>query len=113
MASLVLELQTTYTIQASGAEMNTIPTRLALEVIRDGQGQWDTRTIDLELGRRGAHIESGIMEDLRALERRSLIEESSQGSGGTGPRWRLTASGERWLESYERGSTPPSTAMPD
>jgi hypothetical protein len=53
--------------------VNDIPTRLVLEVVRDGGGRWDTRTIDLELGRRGA-----------------------------GPRWRLTELGAAWLQSSSR-----------
>ena len=79
--------------------MNVIPTRLALEVVRDGAGQWDTRTIDLELGRRGAYIESGIMADLRKLADRQLIQEDDSQPRGTGPRWRLTDLGAAWLES--------------
>jgi hypothetical protein len=79
--------------------MNAIPTRLALEVIRDGVGHWDTRRIDLELGKRGARIEAGILADLRKLADRQLIEEDNSEPHGTGPRWRLTAIGEAWLES--------------
>jgi len=47
--------------------VNNLPTRLVLEVIRDGSGRWDTRTIDLELGRRGARIDCAITADLRQL----------------------------------------------
>ena len=47
--------------------VNAIPTRSVLEVVRDGGGRWDTRSIDLELGRRGARIETGILVDLRRL----------------------------------------------
>lgn len=79
--------------------MNVIPTRLALEVVRDGDGRWDTRTIDLELGRRGAHIESGILADLRRLAERDMIREDNAASHGTGPLWRLTDRGAAWLES--------------
>lgn len=78
--------------------MNIIPTRLALEVIRDGAGQWDTRRIDLELGKRGARIEAGILADLRKLADRQLIEEDNSEPRGTGPRWRLTDVGAAWLE---------------
>ncbi|MBD0841181.1 hypothetical protein [Streptomyces sp. TRM68416] len=80
-------------------EMNIIPTRLALQVIRDGDGLWDTRTIDLELGRRGACIEGSVLPDLRQLAERLLIQEDSSEPHGTGPRWRLTALGAAWLES--------------
>ena len=79
--------------------MNMIPTQLALEVIRDGVGQWDTRRIDLELGKRGARIEAGILADLRRLADRQLIEEDNSEPRGTGPRWRLTDVGSAWLES--------------
>ena len=79
--------------------MNVIPTRLALEVVRDGGGHWDTRTIDLELGRRGALIETGIVPDLRALADRNLIQDDDFEPRGTGPRWRLTDLGAAWLES--------------
>ncbi|WP_446209824.1 hypothetical protein [Micromonospora sp. IBSANI012] len=58
-------------------QMNVIPTRLALEVVRDGGGRWDTRTVDLELGRCGAHIESGVIADLRRLAERNLIQEDN------------------------------------
>ena len=78
--------------------LNTIPTRLALEVVRDGGGRWDTRTIDLELGRRGAHIESGVIAYLRSLADRKLIQEDNDEPRGTGPRWRLTDLGAAWLE---------------
>lgn len=81
------------------ATVNIIPTRLALEVIRDGDGRWDTRTIDLELGRRGAHIEGGILSDLRKLADQGLIQEDSDEPRGTGPRWHLTTLGSSWLES--------------
>lgn len=80
--------------------MNVIPTRMALEVIREGGGRWDTRTIDLELGRRGAYIERGILADLRQLAAQQLIEEDTIDSTGTGPRWRLTRGGAIWLESH-------------
>jgi hypothetical protein len=79
--------------------MNLIPTRLVLEIIRDGGGRWDTRMVDLELGRRGAHIESGITADLRQLADRHLIQEDNSEPRGTGPRWRLTDLGAAWLES--------------
>ena len=79
--------------------MNLIPIRLVLEIVRDGGGRWDARTIDLELGRRGAHIESGIMADLRKLADRHLIQEDNSEPRGTGPRWRLTDLGAAWLEA--------------
>ena len=79
--------------------MNRIPVRMALEVVRDGGGRWDTRTIDMELGRRGAHIDGGILADLRQLVDHHLIEEDNE-TGGTGPRWRLTDLGAKWLESH-------------
>lgn len=78
-------------------QVNDIPIRLALEVIRDGDGCWDTRQIDLELGRRGAHIESGIIAYLRTLADRNLIQENASEPRGTGPRWRLTEAGAAWL----------------
>ena len=78
--------------------MNIIPIRLVLEVIRDGGGQWDTRTIDLELGRRGARIETGIMDDLRRLVDQNLIQADDSEPKGTGPRWRLTDLGLGWLQ---------------
>jgi hypothetical protein len=81
--------------------MNIIPTRLVLEVVRDGGGRWDTRTIDLELGRRGAHVESGITADLRKAADQDLIQEDHSEPRGTGPRWRLTALGAAWLESSD------------
>jgi len=80
--------------------MNVIPTRMALEVIRDGGGRWDTRTIDLELGRRGAQIDSGILADLRELAAQNLVKEDNSEPRGTGPRWRLTEVGVAWLESH-------------
>lgn len=80
-------------------QVNIIPTRLALEVVRDGGGRWDTRTIDLELGRRGARIETGIIADLRQLADRNLIQEDNAEPRGTGPRWRLTELGAAWLDS--------------
>lgn len=79
--------------------MNSIPTRLLLEVVRDGDGRWDTRTIDLELGRRGAHIEGGILADLRQIADQHLIQEDNSEPRGTGPRWKLTGLGASWLES--------------
>ncbi len=79
--------------------MNVIPTRLVWEVVCDGAGQWDTRAIDLELGRRGAQIESGILVDLRKVADRDLIEEDNASPQGTGPRWRLTDRGAAWLDS--------------
>ena len=77
--------------------MNNIPTRLALEVVRDGGGRWDTRAIDLALGRRGAHIERGIIADLRRLADQGLIQEDDSEPKGTGPRWSLTDLGAAWL----------------
>jgi DNA-binding HxlR family transcriptional regulator len=71
---------------------------MVLEVIRDGGGRWDTRTIDLELGRRGAYIEQGILADLRELADKNLIEENNDVHVGTGPRWRLTEFGAAQLE---------------
>lgn len=79
--------------------VNVIQTQLALEVVRDSGGQWDTRRIDLELGKRGARIDTGIMADLRRLADRQLIEEDNSEPRGTGPRWRLTVVGAAWLES--------------
>jgi hypothetical protein len=79
--------------------MNIILTRMLLEVIRDGGGLWDTRSIDLELGRRGAHIESGILADLRRLADQHLIQEDNSEPRGTGPRWLLTSLGASWLEA--------------
>lgn len=80
--------------------MNVIPVRLALEVVRDGDGRWDTRTIDLELGRRGAHIERGILDDLRQLAEQNLITEETGDPTATGPRWHLTAQGAAWLRFH-------------
>lgn len=74
-----------------------IPIRIALEVIRESQGAWDTRAIDMMLGFRGVNLEHGILADLRELESQGLIEEVAGASGGTGPRWQLTASGVEWL----------------
>lgn len=71
---------------------------MILEVIRDGGGRWDTRSIDLELGRRGAQIESGILSDLRRLADQYLIREDGAAPQRTGPRWHLTARGAKWLE---------------
>ncbi|MFK0288803.1 hypothetical protein ACIQVL_51305 [Streptomyces sp. NPDC090499] len=78
--------------------MNTIPTRSILEVVRDGAGRWDTRSIDLELGKRGAHIETGILADLRHLADQQLIREDDTEPRGTGPRWHLTELGAAWLD---------------
>ncbi|TDC41444.1 hypothetical protein [Micromonospora sp. KC213] len=80
--------------------MNNIPTRLALEVVRDGGGRWDTRTIDLELGRRGAQIETGIIADLRRLADQNLIQADDSEPKGTGPRWSLTDMGAAWLAGH-------------
>lgn len=74
-----------------------IPTRITLEVIRDGHGEWDTRQIDMMLGFRGATVEHGILNDLRELKSLGLVEEVVGAAGGTGPRWRLTRAGSRWL----------------
>jgi hypothetical protein len=82
--------------------VNNIPTRLVLEVVRDGGGRWDTRTIDLELGRRGAHIGTGIHADLQHVAQSGLIEEDHSEPRGTGPRWRLTELGAAWLQSSSR-----------
>ena len=79
--------------------MNDIPTRVVLEVVRDGGGRWDTRTIDLELGRRGARIETGILADLRHVAQAGLIEQDHSQPRGTGPRWRLTELAAAWLQS--------------
>ena len=78
--------------------VNIIPTRSVLEVVRDGAGRWDTRLIDLELGRRGARIETGILADLRQLAAQDLIQEDDTEPRGTGPRWRLTDLGAAWLD---------------
>ncbi|MFD7288495.1 hypothetical protein [Streptomyces sp. NPDC059863] len=78
--------------------MNIIPTRSILEVVRDGAGRWDTRSIDLELGRRGARIETGILVDLRRLADQHLIQEDDTEPRGTGPRWHLTDLGAAWLD---------------
>ncbi|MYV37364.1 hypothetical protein GT030_00365 [Streptomyces sp. SID1328] len=67
-------------------------------MVRDGAGRWDTRSIDLELGRRGAHIETGILIDLRHLADQHLIQEDDTEPRGTGPRWRLTDLGAAWLD---------------
>ncbi|WP_140394454.1 hypothetical protein [Streptomyces recifensis] len=85
--------------------MNNIPTRAYLEVVRDGAGRWDTRSIDLELGRRGAHIDTGILVDLRHLADQHLIQEDDTEPRGTGPRWRLTDLGAAWLD---RAASPES-----
>ena len=78
--------------------VNAIPTRSVLEVVRDGGGRWDTRSIDLELGRRGARIETGILVDLRQLADQGLVQEDDNEPRGTGPRWRLTELGATWLD---------------
>lgn len=75
--------------------MNAIPARLVLEVVRDGAGHWDTRTIDLELERLDAYIESAVLPGLRKLASPNLIEEDK----GTSSRWRLTDRGASWLDS--------------
>jgi hypothetical protein len=85
--------------------VNDLPIRLVLEVIRDGDGRWDTRAVDLELGRRGALIETGILGDLRQLAAGGLIQEDNSEPHGTGPRWRLTASGIAWLEAASAPTT--------
>lgn len=74
-----------------------IPTRIALEVIGQGQGMLDTRAIDMKLGFEGVIVEHGILADLRELESRGLIEEVVGPSRGTGPRWGLTVAGIEWL----------------
>jgi len=78
-----------------------IPIRIMLEVIGQGQGAMDTRAIDMTLGFRGVIVERGILADLRELESQGLIEEVDGPSGGTGPRWGLTAAGVEWLASAD------------
>lgn len=80
--------------------MNQISTLLALEVVRDGGGLWDTRMIDLELGRRGARIETGITADLRRLADQGLIQADDSEPKGTGSRWSLTELGAAWIAGH-------------
>ncbi|MEI2809246.1 MAG: hypothetical protein V9F00_03245 [Nocardioides sp.] len=74
-----------------------IPIRTVLEVIRDGHEEWDTRQIDMMLGFRGATVEHGILAYLREIESSGLIEEVVGTPCATGPRWRVTEAGDRWL----------------
>jgi hypothetical protein len=75
--------------------------RIMLEVIGQGQGALDTRAIDLKLGFKGVNVEHGILTDLRELESQGLIEKVAGPSGGTGPRWGLTAAGVEWLAAAD------------
>jgi DNA-binding HxlR family transcriptional regulator len=77
--------------------MIDLPIREILEVIRDGDGAWDTRAIDLNLGFRGVTVERGILSDLRELARMGLVEAVEGSARSAGPRWRLTEEGGRWL----------------
>lgn len=81
-----------------------IPIHITLEVVRDGCGELDTRQIDMMLGFRGLSIDHGILSDLRQLESVGLIEEVVGAIGGTGPRWRLTEAGARWLTDARENS---------
>lgn len=76
---------------------NEVSTRVVLEVVRDSAGLWDTRTIDLELSRRGAVIRRGILGDLRRFRDRGLVREDTGMPRRTGPRWHLTESGKDLL----------------
>lgn len=78
-----------------------IPIRTTLEVIRDGRGEWDTRTVDMMLGFRGVQVEHGIATDLRELESLGLIEEVVCAIPGTGRRWKLTTAGVSWLAKVD------------
>ena len=78
-----------------------LPIRKVLEVVRDGEGAWDTRTIDLNLGFRGVVIERGILADLRELERLGLLHASEGTARSTGPRWRITDAGADWLREHD------------
>lgn len=77
----------------------TVPLRLALEVVRDSAGRWDTRNIDYVIRVRGYDEDRPILGDLRDMERAGLIEAVPVAQG-TGPCWRLTEAGTAWLADH-------------
>jgi len=89
--------------------MMDLPINLALAVIQEGAGEWDTRRIDLELGLRGVAIESGILGDLRALREQGLIERVPSEQSSTGPCWRITPTGEQLLAAADGITGAPGT----
>lgn len=67
---------------------------LILEIVAASEGRWDTRSLDFEYyRRRQRQLEPSLLHVLRDLERRGLVTEVPI-VGGTGPGWKLTASGK-------------------
>jgi hypothetical protein len=80
--------------------MTELPIHTVLEVVRDGAGAWDTRTIDMNLGFRGVKIDRGILAVLRELEELGLLHASQGDRRSTGPIWSITEKGVRWLQDH-------------
>lgn len=72
--------------------------RTVLIVVRESEGNWDTRSLDFEYYRRSQQpLMPSILHTLRDLERRGFVSEVAC-QGGTGPAWQVTADGARAIE---------------
>jgi Fe2+ or Zn2+ uptake regulation protein len=59
-----------------------------LNVVRESDGQWDTRNIDHVFHQRGGHLTLTVLAALRELEALGLVAPVAI-PNGTGPAWRV------------------------
>lgn len=72
--------------------------RLILSVVEAGNGKRDARIIDLIVDAKMEPGEGTLLDELRSLEERGLLEMSDRETG-VGGRWRITQQGSSVLAS--------------
>jgi DNA-binding PadR family transcriptional regulator len=72
--------------------------RVILGVVEAGDGKRDARAIDLIIDAKIGPGEDTMLQELRALEERGLVEMSDRETG-VGGRWKITEEGSSALAS--------------
>ena len=71
--------------------------RVLLDVVARSRGDWSTRDIDFEVNRRLAPGELTVLDELKILQRRGLVERTGRSDDSSFTGWRITPDGDTRL----------------
>ena len=71
--------------------------RVLLETVARSEGEWSTRDIDFEVSRQAASDEFKVLDELKVLERRGIVERVERPQDASFMGWRITQKGRARL----------------
>jgi DNA-binding HxlR family transcriptional regulator len=71
--------------------------RVLLETVSRSEGAWSTRDIDFEVSRQSAPGELTVLDELKVLESRRLVERVQRAQDASCVGWRITPEGHERL----------------